>query len=42
MMKLLMIGNEVAEADMIFVKTFTVADFGHVMFYPESRNSLEY
>ena len=29
------------DTDMIFVKTFTLADFGHVIFYPETRNSLE-
>ena len=28
-------------AYMIFVKTFTLADFGHVIFYPKGRNSLE-
>ena len=27
--------------EMIFVKTFTVAHFGHVIFYPKARNSLE-
>ena len=28
-------------SDMIFVKMFTLANFGPVMFYPKARNSLE-
>ena len=28
-------------ADMIFVKMFTLANFGPVMFFPKPRNSLE-
>ena len=28
-------------SDMIFVKTFTLADFGPVIFYPKARNLLE-
>ena len=29
------------KSDMIFVKTFTLADFGHVIFYPKAQNPLE-
>ena len=28
-------------SDMIFVKMFTLANFGPVMFFPKPRNSLE-
>ena len=27
------------ESDMIFVKMFTLADFGPIIFYPKARNS---
>ena len=30
-----------SKADIIFVKTFTLADFGHAIFYTKARNSLE-
>ena len=29
------------KADMIFVKTFTLADFGPVLFYPKAHNLIE-
>ena len=28
--------------DIIFVKTFTLADFGPILFYPKERNSRHY
>ena len=30
-----------ADTDMIFVKTFTLADFGPVIFHPKAHNLLE-
>ena len=33
--------NCASVADMIFVKTFTLADFGPVIFYPKAHNSLK-